>query len=112
MSWVTFYLKADSEADLRATLPDWMKTQSGDLPLTDGIRHALDWFGTLVHEDAELDPETGEMLADPVITPGFHANLRLKSTALPESLEAFVIDPVPSFPKRCFLSGQGCFHKE
>lgn len=56
------------------------------------LTHGLDIVGVIVHPGTY--DENGNQLTAPIVREGFHANLRLLSGDLPESLSSLVIHPV------------------
>lgn len=89
------YLRADTEAELKAALP-WA-VDDGDWVLA-SPDHALDLIGPVMTADAvmgEPDPETGEPVIEtpPVFDTGFHANLRCIGGFAPEIPAELIVRP-------------------
>jgi hypothetical protein len=62
----------------------------GDLQfITASHNHALDVIGTIT-TGGEYDPETGDVITEPVTLDGWHVNY---SGELPEGWEEFVVTP-------------------
>ena len=102
------YLRADTEADLKAALP-WAVHQAdvpdgpdaGDWKRGEPGLYALDPIGPVVTTGAVMDPEDPEVVITPtVVDTGYHANLRLIGAFSPDIPEAVII--VPTAPRRVF----------
>ena len=72
MAYTDHYLRAATEADLKAALP-WAVDGEGEW-ITGGKTYALDLIGGVVTEPGTYD-EDGNELTAPVIDDRFHANL-------------------------------------
>ncbi|MGE5515076.1 MAG: hypothetical protein ACM31D_04570 [Bacteroidota bacterium] len=75
---IDLYLKAQSEAAMKAALP-WMVNSDGEW-ITANHQWAFDPVGLIVQTHATLDA-AGNVVANAVFHPGWHANLRLLDEA-------------------------------
>lgn len=107
MTFTDVYLRADTEADLKAALP-WALwgeeapegVQAGDWKQGERFRYALSLIGPVVTTSAVMS-EDGETVVTPaVIDTGFHANLRLIDGYSPDIPAEVVV--TPSSPSRVF----------
>lgn len=66
--------------------------------ITASHSHALDVIGQVVTVPAVIDPDTGDVMAPPVMDPRFHVNLRLLVDVPPAGLGPYIVNP--SHPAR------------
>ena len=99
---IDLYLRADTEADLIAALP-WARIDDEDTGprwLDGGDGWALSIVGPVVTAPGAYD-EDGAEIEPPTIDGRFHANLRVASAELAESVPAeIIVSPAPATPAR------------
>lgn len=97
----TIRLQAANESELLDALPASWIDGNGN-PVLQSHQHSLDWFGTAISEPAVINEQTLEVIQEPVMAEGFHANLRLRAMDLPAKLAPFIILEDPATAKREF----------
>lgn len=117
---VDLYLKAESEADMKAALP-WAVNENGEW-ITATHQWALDPVGAIVKtpavllfdppsvapleygvgddDDGEGEPVTITVIAEATYAPGYHANLRLLDDTLTQLVPDEIVIAAPSSPAR------------
>lgn len=88
-------LRFEDEAEAVAVLATYQRDGAW---ITASHSHALDVIGSVVTVPAVIDPDTGDVMAPPVMDPRFHVNLRLLVDAPPAGLGLFIVNP--SHPAR------------
>lgn len=100
MTYTDLFLRADTEAALKAALPAFMLDDEGNV-MSGGQGWALDWNVPVVSVPAVHDAETGEAITPAVMDTRFHANLCYRPDMVNvEIASAYVVAPVT--PQRVF----------
>ena len=107
-----YYLKFESEEQMRSVLFEKVPTKFEDATEPDGERIPVEWeeqqlfrntdiVGLIVDTPAELDEE-GEIISDATYVDGVHCNLRVLpgESELVERLNDYLCDPTPVTPAR------------
>lgn len=92
-TWTDFKLNAPTEEDAKEAArqlePSFALITGEDEWIEASERHALDVIGTVYNDDAETDPETGDIITPATAQPGWFANLRVL-TEIAEPVEAML----------------------
>ena len=107
MTYTDLFLRADTEADLKAALP-WALYgddapegfEEGDWRESVRFQYALDLIGPITVTDAVMDEDGETVLTPAVVDDGFHANLRLIDGFAPDVPAEFIVHPTN--PRRVF----------
>ena len=104
-----YYLKFESEEQMRSVLFEKVPTKFEDATEPDGEPVAVEWeerqlyrntdiVGLIVDTPAELDEE-GEIISEATYVDGVHVNIRAVGEDT-SALESYRVDPEPNTPAR------------